>query len=149
MAQSLPIPIGPLGSGRPQHGLPPFRKGSAGGSDVARSYDKVSAEAMRRASYRERDRKRSIDPGALDFDFEDDVEDELDTIPENEEPTVGKSMQRALNILQKHSEIPGAGKQYYMSHSSHAADPSFRHVAQSGVRRMWTMPQQLILYKPI
>ncbi|EKM59832.1 uncharacterized protein PHACADRAFT_250564 [Phanerochaete carnosa HHB-10118-sp] len=98
MAKSLPIPIGPLG-------LPPLRKNT----NTAESMGKVSAEAMRRASYRERDRMRSIDPGTLDFDFEDDVEDELGSLPEKDDQAAGKSMQRALNILQKHSEIPGAG----------------------------------------
>lgn len=98
IAKSLPIPIGPLGR-------PPFLKTS----NPAGSLNKMSTEAMRRASYRERDRMRSIDPGALDFDFEDDVEDELAPLPEKDEQAVGKSMQRALNILQKQSEIPGAG----------------------------------------
>ena len=65
---------------------------------------------MRRASYRERDRIRAIDPGALDFDYEDDPEEELGNFGENETEVGGKSMQRALNILQKHSEIPGAGE---------------------------------------
>lgn len=103
MAASLPIPIGPLGAARPQ---PPFRKAS----NTAGSLGKMSAEAMRRASYRERDRMRSVDPGALeDFDFEDEEEDELAPLPANADQAVGKSMQRALNILQKHSEIPEAG----------------------------------------
>lgn len=120
MAKSLPIPIGPLGSARPQYGIPPFRKGP----NAAASLDKTSTAAMRRASYRERDRMRSVDPGALDFDLEDNVEDELSSLLDNDAQAVGKSMQRALNILQKHSEIPGAGKCSRTPHDGNLANRS-------------------------
>jgi hypothetical protein len=110
MAKSLPIPIGPLGSARPSFGPPPYRKNaSVTDKSVEVPLDKVSTAAMRRASYRERDRKRAIDPGALDFDFEDDAEAEEESLAANDAEVGGKSMQRALNILQKHSEIPPAG----------------------------------------
>ena len=100
IAKSLPIPIGPLGAAR---------KNSAYGSKQ-NAADKVSAEAMRRASYAERDRMRMVDPGALDFDVEDDDDEESGNSMANDTQAGGKSMQRALNILQKHSEIPGAGE---------------------------------------
>ena len=64
---------------------------------------------MRRASYAERDRLRSIDPGALDFAVDDDEAEDADELVAGADQVGGKSMQRALNILQKHSEIPGAG----------------------------------------
>ena len=66
--------------------------------------------AMRRASYAERDRHRSIDPGALDFTEEDEVDDEDEVANQPETEGVAKSMQRALKILQKGSETPGAGR---------------------------------------
>ena len=40
----------------------------------------------------------------------DDDEDEPLNLVEDDAQVGGKSMQIALNILQKHSEIPGAGK---------------------------------------
>lgn len=64
---------------------------------------------MRRASYAERDRMRSIDPGALDFVIDEEELEEMDKLPLENNQVGGKSMQRALNILQKQSEIPGAG----------------------------------------
>lgn len=108
IAKSLPIPIGPLGSARPNYGMPPFRKNADG--LVSGSLDKVSAAAMRRASYAQRDRMREIDPGALDFDIEEEDEEEVAQFMENDTQVGGKSMQRAMNILQKHSEIPNAGR---------------------------------------
>ncbi|KIP07675.1 hypothetical protein PHLGIDRAFT_127453 [Phlebiopsis gigantea 11061_1 CR5-6] len=97
LGKSLPIPIGPLGSRRVN-----------GQAKQGATMDKVSAAAMRRASYAERDRMRMVDPGALDFDV-DDEEDEPPNFTEDDTQVGGKSMQLALNILQKHSEIPGAG----------------------------------------
>lgn len=100
VAKSLPIPIGPLG----RNGTAPWQpKASLNGNG------KVSAAAMRRASYAERDRMRSIDPGALDFVIDEEELEEMDKLPLENNQVGGKSMQRALNILQKQSEIPGAG----------------------------------------
>jgi hypothetical protein len=78
----------------------------------------VSAAAMRRASYAERDRQRAMDPGALDFATEEDEEegesseDEVDASagPGDVEAEMGtRSRRRALRILQKRSEIPEEG----------------------------------------
>lgn len=103
IAKSMPIPIGPLGGA-------PFRKNSSYANKQG-AMDKVSAAAMRRASYAERDRMRMVDPGALDFDVaEEDEDEESGNSTANDTQVGGKSMQRALNILQKHSEIPGAGR---------------------------------------
>ncbi|KAH9948340.1 hypothetical protein B0H21DRAFT_777899 [Amylocystis lapponica] len=67
----------------------------------------LSSTAMRRAAYAERDRSRSIDPGALDFapdeGDEDDEDDAVDT------SVGGRARQRALRILQARNEVPEAG----------------------------------------
>jgi hypothetical protein len=71
----------------------------------------ATSAAMRRASYAERDRNRSLDPGALDFTAEEDEEDEEDRELTKPEAELGpRSLQRALKILQKRSEIPSDGK---------------------------------------
>lgn len=70
---------------------------------------------MRKASYAERDRRRSMDPGALDFAEED--EDEYD---EDDDGAAGpggqpgtyvgeRGRQRALKILEARSKIPDSG----------------------------------------
>lgn len=73
----------------------------------------TSSANLRRASYAERDRSRSIDPGALDFiagDGEAAEDDQSD-----EEPTKanvadeGRGRQRAFKILQARSKIPEEG----------------------------------------
>ncbi len=71
---------------------------------------------MRRASYAERDRRRSLDPGALDFTTEDDdVDDEDEELSKPEAEVGPRSLQRALKILQKRSEIPGDGEFFFGS----------------------------------
>lgn len=78
--------------------------------DKSGASDKVSTAAMRRASYAERDRLRTHDPGALDFMAEEDELDEEDEELSKPETEVGpRSLQRALKIIQKRSEIPGDG----------------------------------------
>lgn len=114
LAKSLPIPIGPLGSRRVN-----------GQAKQGATLDKVSAAAMRRASYAERDRMRMVDPGALDFDV-DDEEDEPPNFTEDDTQVGGKSMQLALNILQKHSEIPGAGRPPLFTVIWARTDPPFQ-----------------------
>ena len=103
MARSLPIPIGPLGTNKKT-------LGSLQPKSLTGSLAKASSAALRRASYAERDRNRSVDPGALDFTEEDEVDDEDDVTAQPETEGIAKSMQRALKILQKGSETPGAGK---------------------------------------
>lgn len=112
VAQSLPIAIdsGRLGltsyqpktslSDRPGILVPPLRATS-----------KVSSEALKRASYAERDRMRSIDPGALDFTADDDDEEDDELEDEAEREAVGgKGRQRALKILEARSELPAEGE---------------------------------------
>lgn len=69
-----------------------------------------SSAAVRRAAYAERDLRRSMDPGALDFAAADD-DDEPGTPGEGDgqDATGGRGRQRALRILQARSEIPDAG----------------------------------------
>ncbi|TFK43834.1 hypothetical protein BDQ12DRAFT_675634 [Crucibulum laeve] len=72
----------------------------------------TSSTAIRKAAYAERDRSRSMDPGALDFEEdEDDVEQDSDEELSKGETleSGGKGRKKALRILQKRSEIPAAG----------------------------------------
>ncbi|KAI0772048.1 hypothetical protein BD413DRAFT_51504 [Trametes elegans] len=111
IAQSLPIPIGPLGqhkpfayqpktslSDRPGLLVPPLRNAS------------VSAASLRRASYAERDRVRKIDPGALDFAVDEDEDGAEGDDVESDPETGGKARQRALRILKAREELPAAGE---------------------------------------
>jgi len=116
---SLPIAIAPiskqkrllsLASYQPERTVPSLASKHA-----------VSAAAMRRASYAERDRQRAMDPGALDFATEDDEEEGESTEEEVDASAVAgaasdveaemgtRSRRRALRILQKRSEIPEEG----------------------------------------
>ncbi|PPQ70704.1 hypothetical protein CVT26_014628 [Gymnopilus dilepis] len=76
----------------------------------------LSSAAIRKAAYAERDRSRSMDPGALDFatveeEDEDDVEDESEPDPAKPESHDAgeKGRKRALKILQARSELPEEG----------------------------------------
>jgi len=80
------------------------------------SSKKTSADALRKAAYAERDRSRSIDPGALDFAAEEDEEEdedhhiEEDTVRHGGMADAGdRGRKRALKILQAGSEVPEAG----------------------------------------
>ena len=67
-----------------------------------------STASIRKAKYAERDRSRSMDPGALDFAMseEDDVEEETEV----EMPVSGeRARKQALKILKAQSEVPEAG----------------------------------------
>ncbi|KAF7798920.1 hypothetical protein EIP86_010148 [Pleurotus ostreatoroseus] len=105
LSKSLPIPIGPLGSQK--GGLPSIQPKASLPGDRPAPVDKVSAAALRRASYAERDRNRLLDPGALDFTAEDDDEEDDEDVAEGEDST--KSRQLALRILQKRSQLPADG----------------------------------------
>ncbi|KAI0346772.1 hypothetical protein BDW22DRAFT_1480515 [Trametopsis cervina] len=98
IARSLPIPIGPLGSGR-----------NPNANETKTNLSASESAALRRASYAARDQRRSLDPGALDFTVEEDDDDEEDQVTHPEEEGLPKSMQRAFKILQKGSETPAAG----------------------------------------
>ncbi|KAI0700789.1 hypothetical protein BC835DRAFT_1518032 [Cytidiella melzeri] len=109
IATSLPIPIGPLGKGTKPTAPSSYQPKTAV-PEKPEAFDKATAAAMRRASYAERDRNRSLDPGALDFTADEDELDEEDEEMSKPEAEVGaRSLQRALKILQKRSEMPGDG----------------------------------------
>lgn len=67
-----------------------------------------SSAAIRRAVYAERDQRRSLDPGALDFplDDEDEDDDDVSTAPSE---SGDRGRKRALKILQARSSVPEAG----------------------------------------
>ena len=71
----------------------------------------INSTALRKAAYAERDRSRSFDPGALDFeeiDEEDGGSD--DNVSTVSPPEIGeRGRKRALKILQARSELPEAG----------------------------------------
>jgi len=76
----------------------PFHKGA------------VNSTALRKAAYAERDRSRSFDPGALDFQAEMDDDDFNDDTYTTTPQEVGeRGRKRALKILQARSELPEAG----------------------------------------
>ncbi|KAF8897925.1 hypothetical protein BD779DRAFT_1782218 [Infundibulicybe gibba] len=75
----------------------------------------ASSVALRKAAYAERDRTRSMDPGALDFAGEEYDEEEEEDDADNG-PTVGETLdsggrgrKQALKILQARSELPEEG----------------------------------------
>ena len=71
-----------------------------------------STSTLRRASYAERDKKRAMDPGALDFTAEEDEEGSGVSEEETElaeDDTGTRSRKKALRILQKSSEVPEEG----------------------------------------
>jgi len=103
---SLPIPIKlprrpqvlSLASYRPQTSIPE--------QPVVDSAPNTSTTALRKAAYAERDRSRSIDPGALDFE-EDEEKDHH--IVDDATDAGDRGRNRALKILQAGSEVPEAG----------------------------------------
>jgi hypothetical protein len=74
-----------------------------------------STVALRKAAYAERDRSRSIDPGALDFEEDEEEEEatsdvEGDALSQDSTANAGgRGRNRALRILQAGSEVPEAG----------------------------------------
>ncbi|TFK81512.1 hypothetical protein K466DRAFT_336123 [Polyporus arcularius HHB13444] len=108
IAQSVPIPIGPLGQHRQAFGFQPKTSLSdRPGMLVPALRNSTTSASLRRASYAERDMLRPVDPGAFDFTADEDDEDD-DDVPSDPE-TGGKARQRALNILKTRNEIPAAG----------------------------------------
>jgi hypothetical protein len=103
---SLPIPIKlprrpqvlSLASYRPQVSIPE--------QPMVNTAPNVSTTALRKAAYAERDRSRSVDPGALDFE----EEEEKDRCVGDDATDAGdRGRNRALKILQAGSEVPEAG----------------------------------------
>lgn len=73
-----------------------------------------SSATIRKAKYAERDRSRSMDPGALDFATEEDEEDtgdqmEGDQIAIETQVSGERGRKQALKILKARSELPEAG----------------------------------------
>jgi hypothetical protein len=85
------------------------RSNSFSSRAYGRSYP--SSTALRKAAYAERDRTRSVDPGALDFAAEDEDDEESD----DDVSTFGvadageRGRRRALRILQALSKLPEPG----------------------------------------
>ncbi|KAI0068688.1 hypothetical protein BV25DRAFT_1986271 [Artomyces pyxidatus] len=102
MAASLPITIGPISQPRKNAGFAPTLADNQE-LDVP---PVASSVALRKAAYADRDRERSMDPGALDFEAgEDDEDDDKD-----DETEVGSRGRRnALKILKARSELPAEG----------------------------------------
>lgn len=119
MAGSLPIAIGPLSQTRPALSLASYKPKTSLADQpgilvpplqVGRTIN--SSAALRKAAYAERDRSRSFDPGALDFETEVDEGDEAsdDDSSKTDPPEIGeRGRRRALRILQARSELPEAG----------------------------------------
>ena len=67
----------------------------------------LTSTSYRKASYAARDRSRSLDPGALDFEFSGD--DEGIDIDDGDAGSLSRGRRRALKILQARSELPDEG----------------------------------------
>ncbi len=80
--------------------------GSHGESD-AKPEPALTSASYRKASYAARDRSRSLDPGALDFEAVDDDES-LDG-DDGDTGSLSRGRRRALKILQVRSELPAEG----------------------------------------
>jgi hypothetical protein len=70
----------------------------------------LTSASYRKASYAARDRSRSLDPGALDFEAVDAVDDDekLDG-DDGDTSSLSRGRRRALKILQARSELPSEG----------------------------------------
>ncbi|GBE80038.1 Cleft lip and palate transmembrane protein [Sparassis crispa] len=106
VASSLPIPIDRSGFGLPSYQLKTSLSDRPG--VLVPALHKVSSAAMRKAAYAERDRSRSIDPGALDCIMDEDEEEEEEDDGDDLEAG-SRGRQRALQILKARSELPPAG----------------------------------------
>jgi hypothetical protein len=73
----------------------------------ARPEPALTSASYRKASYAARDRSRSLDPGALDFEAVDDDEN-LDG-DDGDTSSISRGRRRALKILQARSELPAEG----------------------------------------
>lgn len=80
--------------------------GSHDGSD-AKPEPALTSASYRKASYAARDRSRSLDPGALDFEAVDDDENIDDD--DGDPGSLSRGRRRALKILQARSELPAEG----------------------------------------
>ncbi|RDB20100.1 hypothetical protein Hypma_012852 [Hypsizygus marmoreus] len=117
---SLPIPIKVGKPSKPAvltlASYQPATLAQLGVSSPPATQKQTSSTAIRKAAYAERDRTRSMDPGALDFATEEDDEDgEEEDVEDDEGAPIdtteagGRGRKRALKILKARSEIPEAG----------------------------------------
>jgi len=67
----------------------------------------LTSASYRKASYAARDRSRSLDPGALDFESGGD--DEAIDADDGDAGSLSRGRRRALKILQARSELPDEG----------------------------------------
>lgn len=67
----------------------------------------LTSASYRKASYAARDRSRSFDPGALDFEAGGD--DESIDVDDGDAGSLSRGQRRALKILQARSELPDDG----------------------------------------
>ena len=67
----------------------------------------LTSASYRKASYAQRDRSRSLDPGTLDFEADGD-EESVDG-DDGETGSLSRGRRRALKILQARSELPAEG----------------------------------------
>jgi hypothetical protein len=96
ISASLPISIG----------LSPRNHNEDGLVDERHEHVLTSA-SYRKASYAARDRSRSLDPGALDFESGGD--DEGIDADDGDVGSLSRGRRRALKILQARSELPDEG----------------------------------------
>lgn len=111
IAKSLPVFIGLNGRGSESTKPSSIQSKTEVNGTSSRTVEanNGSSAAIRRASYAERDRGRSMDPGALDFEAADD-DDESDTDNVDNMAQVGnRGRRQALKILQARSELPAEG----------------------------------------
>ena len=89
LATSAPIPIAPIGQGR-NFGVHSYQTKTSLSDrpGVLVPALRRSSTALRKASYAERDRLRSIDPGIVDFADEDEEDDEDEDEDEEDEDDV-------------------------------------------------------------
>lgn len=117
LATSAPIPIAPIGQAR-NFGATSYQAKTSLSDrpGVLVPAFRTSSAALRKASYAERDRLRSIDPGIADFaddgDEEDEEEEDVGDDANNAQHVGGRARRRALKILQARDSVPAAGKFY-------------------------------------
>jgi len=102
---SLPISVSPISQGRQDFIGLSDRYGALVSPSPTVEVPVPSA-VLRKAAYAERDRARSMDPGALDFEAGDD-----DEVSDSDDGTEAGNRGRryALKILQARSELPSEG----------------------------------------
>lgn len=99
VSASLPISIAPSPRDHAEGGPPDDQH--------AKPEHALPSTSYRRASYAARDRSRSLDPGALDFEPAGD-DDGIDT-DDGDTGSLSRGRRHALKILQARSELPAEG----------------------------------------